>query len=351
MFLMTVLLGCGGNKAPQAKGPNPALASGEISLADGALSPADVVKITESSTLTYEVELDTRAWTDLAAFGEVSTVDPEVLPSERTGTREPTFIDAPNHVVSTVVEGHDAFGSGDLDGAIAAYGRVTRDAPDYSKAYVWLANSYYGKQDWDMAAQIFEQSLEIQPYDYQAHWFLADTYEQQGKLSQALDHAIWAYVLNRHHAPVVDALYRIAYENGYTLNLERLVLPFGVSTSKRKVSVALGHPEWLPIGLCWAAFTAEQELRAQLTDEDWVGLRVHRECVQVQYTAMDAMVDQGERLTPRGQLFYDIVDDGYGDVAVDWEIATGLDPYRVQTLDDEALQLTFAYVRANALVK
>lgn len=351
MFLITALLGCGGNKVPQAKGPNPALASGEIQLSAGPLSPADVVKITESSTLWYEVEGNTSAWTDLAWFGEVGPIDPEVLPVDGRSGRAPEYIEPPNHVSSSIAAGHNAFGAGDLDGAIQAYATVTRDAPDYSKAYVWLANSYYGKQDWDMAAQIFERSLEIQPYDYQAHWFLADTYEQQGELSKALDHAIWAYVLNRHHAPVVDALYRIAYENGYTLNLERLVLPFGVETNKRKVTVGLGHPEWLPMGLCWAAFTVEQELRDQLTPEDWTALRVHHECVQVQYTAMDAMVDDGKRLTPRGQLFYDIVDDGYGNAAVDWEIGTGLDPYRVLTLDDALLQQSYAYVRANALVK
>ena len=176
--------------------------------------------------------------------------------------------------------------AGDLDRALAvSIAAVGRD-PEYFKAHTYLGNVHFMSEEYSVAEAAFRRALELNLIDYQAQFFLADTYYRTGHHRQALDAITSMYVLNRNHAPVATLRRVILEANGLRRRTDRLTLPFSIEPqeSEKSVRLLIGQEdlqEWLSLAVCLAVWHMEPTVRARFADRSEVerDRAMYRECL------------------------------------------------------------------------
>jgi tetratricopeptide (TPR) repeat protein len=99
-------------------------------------------------------------------------------------------------VQAMMQEGEAAFAKGDMDAAIAAYGRALALDPHQYDAALFTGDVYFKKKDHEQADKWFARAVEIDPNRETAYRYWGDDLVAQGRASEAKEQFISAIVAN-----------------------------------------------------------------------------------------------------------------------------------------------------------
>ena len=91
----------------------------------------------------------------------------------------------------------------------AKYELVLKSYPNFSPPRVYIGQTYGMEGVEDEAIEWYLEAIDMNYIDYKAHWFLAEAYVNQGLYDRAVHEISVAFVLNRNHPEIEEALKRI----------------------------------------------------------------------------------------------------------------------------------------------
>jgi len=165
-------------------------------------TPAEIMKIMEDSKLTYEIGEDSST----APIDSPAVLSNQMYLREKDGGYSLETLSLSDKAQPVYDEAEGAFKTGDFKKAIALYNRVLSVQPDYCHALTLIGDAYFSLGLFDSARAYFTRSIGSNFADYNAHWFLADTYRKLGDLKAALKEITIAHLLNVNHANLQKAI-------------------------------------------------------------------------------------------------------------------------------------------------
>lgn len=214
--------------------------------ADATLTPpAEIVRIMERSSLEYTFQIPAESEVEQEKPGRVLV--PGLVLQERDGT-----VSVASQVLSPALElrMHEAenrFEQADFEGAIEIYEEVLKSDPTYYQGLTLIGDAYFAMGRMKTARRYFEQAIDSNFVDYQAHWFLADTLWSLGLRELALDEIVVAHLLNVNHAVLKEEM--ISFHKQMGQDWKNWTYAPRVQLRKDGNTVNIGcRPEW--IGYC-----------------------------------------------------------------------------------------------------
>lgn len=129
-------------------------------------------------------------------YQHISDADPDslVAGTARDGLKrlsgeaffEPKPVDCPEAAAEIHARGDDLYGARRFADAIMEYEKATAGCPRAAAWWVDLADSHYVLGDYESAEQLFVKALAIDPWNREAHRFLANTELQLGDREAAM---------------------------------------------------------------------------------------------------------------------------------------------------------------------
>lgn len=159
-------------------------------------TPAEIMSILEKSALTYEIGSD---------FTAAPEDSPVVLSNQMylrmdEGGQSLLMFTISEEAQPLFDRAEEAFHSKDFSGAISLYRQMLVVQPDYLHALTLIGDAFFSMQQFDSAKVYFQQSIDRNFADYDAHWFLADTHAKLNDIDAATREATIAHLLNINHS-------------------------------------------------------------------------------------------------------------------------------------------------------
>jgi tetratricopeptide (TPR) repeat protein len=165
-------------------------------------TPAEIMKIMEESKLTYEIGEDSL----LAAVDSPEVLSNQMYLREKTHGHSLEMLSLSDGARPVYDQAEAAFNAGEFGKAITLYREVLSIQPEYVHSVTLIGDAFFSMGQFDSARAYFSRSIEQNFADYEAHWFLADTYKKLGKNEAALQEATIAHLLNVNHANLQKAI-------------------------------------------------------------------------------------------------------------------------------------------------
>ncbi|BDD01388.1 hypothetical protein [Persicobacter psychrovividus] len=170
-------------------------------------SPADIFKIMEKSTVTYEL----------------NALEKEILPKDRTdnlnhnqyyrvndGGQISTYkYEIDSNVQTYLTKAEVYFNEKKFSLAREMYLEALIEDSTYFEVMTYIGQTYGIEGDFDKAIEWYNKTIDLNYIDYMAHWFLADAYKTKGELDKAVDEITIAMILNRNNPRIEKSLKNI----------------------------------------------------------------------------------------------------------------------------------------------
>ncbi len=192
-------------------------------------------------------------------------------------------------VQAAMQEGEAAFAKGEMDAAIAAYGRALALDPHQYDAAVFTGDVYFKQKDHEQADKWFSRAVEIDPNREIAYRYWGDDLMAQGRASEAKEQFISAVVAEPYNQRSWMGLSQWAKNQKLMLGFPRIVSPNQIEDKgKNQTTITIdpstmganakqdGTDAWFSYTLFRAAwhgdkfkqtFPAEKEYRHSLPEE------------------------------------------------------------------------------------
>lgn len=214
--------------------------------ADTTLTPPDqILRIMEESSLTYIIQAPAEPEEEQKKSGSVLV--PGLVLKYQDGT-----VSVASQVLSPALElrmqlAENRFKQRDFERAVEIYEEVLKSDPTYYQGLTLIGDAYFAMGRMEVARRYFEQAIESNFIDYQAHWFMADTLWSLGLRNLALEEIVVAHLLNVNHEVLKEKM--IAYHGHMGQDWKNWVYEPRVQLHKDGNSVIVGcSREWL--GYC-----------------------------------------------------------------------------------------------------
>lgn len=214
--------------------------------ADATLTPpAQIVRIIEESSFAYTIQIPAESETEPEKHGGI--LPPGLVLRHVDGTVSVASLILSPALELRMNEAEDRFEQADFEGAIEIYEEVRKADPTYYLGLTLIGDAYYAMGRMEIARRYFEQAIDGNFIDYQAHWFLADTLWSLGLRERALEEIVVAHLLNVNHPVLKEKM--IAYHGQMGRDWKDWAYEPRVELRKDGNSVTIGcRPEWL--GYC-----------------------------------------------------------------------------------------------------
>ena len=216
-------------------------------------TPAEVMKIMEDSKLVYEIKDE---------YDPKSIIDtPSVLSNQiylresKDGYILETFT-LSHQALSTFNQAEDAFHKKDYPKAITLYNQVFEMQPNYFTAFTMIGDAYYSSEKYDSAIVYFKKAIQNNFADYNAHWFLADTYNKCYLLDSALKEITIAHLINVNHKNLNEAIRRYRQKSNHPWKEWDYIPQYNLSKDGNKVTINT-TADWLGYAMVKAVWKYE----------------------------------------------------------------------------------------------
>lgn len=278
-------------------------------------TPAEILKIMNDSKLVYRISDD---------YQPESAVDtPAVLSNQMLLEKTDSGYVLTAYVLSDSAEhyydkGEEAFRKRDYSAAILYYDTLRMVEPSYYHVLTLIGDVYYLEKQYDSAAAYFEHAIQKNFADYDAHWFLADTYRQLSEPDSALRQITIAYLLNVNHSNLNRAI-RIYRERAGHLWVEWDFTPeYSISEHGHTVSVD-ASPTWIGYAMVKAVWKYEPGYADSM-------IGTHRQKLVINWPEEKEAVLAYIADSSKGSRIRKIIDDGYFPEFVLFELAAKKHP-------------------------
>lgn len=158
--------------------------------------PSEILKILESSPISYQVNFDEEI--------EPKEENPEqILPGYFVSRDEesPRFgqYELSEEVREIYTQAELHFSQKRYDSAITLYRQVLQLMPEFSQGLTMIGDAYFNMEQYDSAQFYLRKAIDLNFIDYQAHWFLSSTEFHLGNKEAGLRELTIAHLLNPGH--------------------------------------------------------------------------------------------------------------------------------------------------------
>ena len=145
-------------------------------------------------------------------------------------------------------DAEEAFHKKDYTKAIELYNKVIQVQPNYYHAFTLIGDAYFSSEKYDSAIVYFKKAINNNFADYNAHWFLADTYNKCYIVDSALKEITIAHLLNVNHENLNKALRYYRNKNNRPWKEWSYVPQYTLSKDGNKVTINT-TADWLGYAL------------------------------------------------------------------------------------------------------
>jgi len=207
----------------------------------------------------------------------------------------------------------------------------------------------------DTAEFYFKKSIALNPLEYQAYFFLADTYVKLGRHDEAMDMITMAYMLNKPSGSIFNAVKRIIDMSGYKINEDRFLIPGGFEIiNPNKVNLYIPSAKesaWFPFIICQACWAAEDELKELITPNDPLDMIQHENCLINLIIFVAQKLEKGETVSENEKRIHDAMLDGHKNSILFWEFAAIKRPEVIYLIPKEQRAKIVEYIKKYVFVK
>jgi len=324
-------------------------------------NPEEFYEILEKSAIKYifDIASDLTPYTFIKESLSLLPINPGLC-IKYTGQDSFSIIEAKvsPDVESLLVDAIKHLKNNNFDKVIDTYKKALLIDSSYFKAYTLLGDSYYLNGNYDSAEIYLKKAIELNEIDYQAYFFLADVYLKKGNLKNALTEITHAFMLNKNSTIINGRLNDFLEPNGLQINKNRLKFPFELNqVSDTLLSVKFGEDQgikWMPMAMCLACWKMEpdfKELIERHPDSLNFEIQMYKECMANQWAAILYDIEQDSVVTDTEMTLYSIIEDGYLNAIVYWEIMTTKYPMVILTMPKEEKQKVVEYIEKYVYTK
>ena len=180
--------------------------------------PAEIVKIMTNSRITYNMNVSDTMKTEADIYRNNLVVHGYYLAKDDNGTvtlqNYRDQLSANDEASRIWMKAEQAFADGKPDEAEKYYREVLAILPDNSVIMTYLGQAIIQQHRREDGMEWWRRAIEVNPFDYMAHWFIADNYAQDGDIDKAMEHITRAHLLNRNNPRILASLENIYEQNG-----------------------------------------------------------------------------------------------------------------------------------------
>ncbi|MEM7040530.1 MAG: hypothetical protein AAF570_26440 [Bacteroidota bacterium] len=169
-------------------------------------SPAELIEIMQESRMAYVIEMTERQVADAQRGPANTEFTRQILKDNRVKIEDYPVDD---EVVEFLNAGAELLEAGDLEAARSKYMELHEKHPDFSVPMTYIGLTYTRQEFYSEAEIWFEKAVEANYMDYLAHWWRAENYLLAKELGHAASEIALAWVLNRNHEALPEAVQRI----------------------------------------------------------------------------------------------------------------------------------------------
>jgi tetratricopeptide (TPR) repeat protein len=241
LFLVLILFGC-------SQKPKENVAKLQLN------SPAQIFQIMEESKLVYNIDIDS---TVTSVFADSPTVLHNQLYIEEndSGISLLTY-NLPKQLLDTLNVAEFCFQVGNYHEALQIYRYIMTKSPEYHYALTLIGDVYYIQDKFDSAEFYFKKAIQENFIDYNAHWFLADTYKKIGLKKEAANEMTIAHLLNVNHEKMKIILKSYRGDIGHPYKEWSFEPKYSLSKSDHRVDIKF-QQEWMGYSLVKAVWKYE----------------------------------------------------------------------------------------------
>lgn len=257
--------------------------------------PERILEIMQKSKVQYKVLLEESFVADPPPHGENNSPFTYQLTTDDGPTIMTYTFDA--DMEAEFSAGERAFKAGDFADARSHYIAAHEQHPEIALIVTYIGQTYLAEGNHLAAADWLKTAIDINFHDYMAHWFLAQNLLQLGKRDEAAKEIAIAWVLNRNHGPIHQAVAAIFKENGMKFDDFEFSPNYTITESGEDIQIRFSQ-DWMIYAFCKALWQYEpgyhRELGGGRTEYDY---DEERECI-----GNLAMVYQRSRHGKKGRL-------------------------------------------------
>jgi tetratricopeptide (TPR) repeat protein len=349
------LASCGGASKPAARDTTAPKAAGATAPAaeeedEELYSMARIFEALEQSSMSYSIHgTSEELRMDLSAAEPDAMLDPYLALQKGANGAELVRAEPPGTIAALFERAANRMNAGDMAEALALYEQAVKQEPSYFKAHTYVGNLYFFQKDYRRAESHFLRAIELNPIDYQAYFFLADTYRITRRPREALRTITTAFLLNRNNPRIVDLLAGILLDNDLSLRTDRFVIPARIEKKGENIEITLPETEgttWMPLVMCMAAWLHEPAFRPRWEGQHEIerDRRMYRECLVNQVYIFDEELEKGARLPEPATYLHRAILDGHLSSIVFWELLAPRTPVVIPLLPVEERERIAAYI-------
>ena len=296
--------------------------------------PAEIMKIMEDSTLTYELG----SGDDLspAQIESPRVLSDQMLLLEEGGGYSLTYYSLPEDARALLESAENAYDAKDYEEALKRYAQLKEKQPAYWHVSVLIGDTYYAMGDYDKAQSAFKEAIKHNFADYQAHWFLGDTQWRRGDQTGAIRSLTTAHLLNVNHKTVREKLLSYRTKAGRPWKAWTYEPRYALKKEGNTIKVTFAK-EWLGYAIVKAVWAFEPGYA-----HDMVGPDYEKNVITMpeEKEALIATIATNHEL----KHIEKIIDDGYADEFIYYELLARKAPDAIVLFPREMFDRLVDYV-------
>jgi len=228
--------------------------------------PSEIVKILESSSITYTMDV-LKEPIPLSQSGPILSNELFVKTTEG-GINKLEKPPLSKEATEKVTLAEKAFENKQYEQALELYRSVQKLEPSYPYVFTLMGDVFFRQGNYKQAKEDFEKAIQENFIDYQAHWFLADTLWALGEEEQAATEITIAHLLNVNHAGILSRLKQYRNETGRPWHEWNFNPQYVISADGEKVTIK-SQKEWLGYAMVKAVWKYEPDYAEKMVGSEY----------------------------------------------------------------------------------
>ena len=330
-IVVLLLIACAATVAPAAaRHKDRKNADGQTTLH----TPDAILKIVEKSSLTYEIDIDDSL--QASALDNPRVLSNQLLLRQTGDDLDLVALDLSKKGREALDAGEEAYTNEEYALALERFKEVLEIDPGYVRALTLIGDVYYARGEDERARDYFQQAIDRNFADFDAHRFLADTLWRLGEKGSAIEQITIAHLLNVNHKGVKEALLELRDQIGRPWKDWDYSPRVSITREGKKIKV-MAHEDWLGYALVKAVWAYEPGFV-----ESAAGPDASKSLINVQEEKEALLAVLGGPKAP--QQIVRIVDDGYVNEFLYYEVLAPRAPAAIVLLPRELFMRLVQYV-------
>ncbi len=255
--------------------------------------PAEIEELMKTSSITYKVDLVSKTLDleeenyPLVEKGWYAIANEEGIQLQKL------IIQTKEETKKYRKKGEDYLKKQKYSKAIKFFKKALDLNPANNEILKALGKSYLGEDKDQLAIECFQKVIAQNAVDFDAHLYLAQTFELKNQVDSAIQHISWAHLYNRNDPKIIEELKRIYEKRGLEYDLWTLQPIYKIEkTAPAVVEIQYQENPWRAYASCKAVWEYEADYREEMNQMSAASTEViqEKECLfnaLIEYERLD----------------------------------------------------------------